>query len=404
MQIGYDIRGLYKKEINENLMYFLAEKFFNYLKKNNLPLEIYLGIDTRNSSSILASSFASKFLEFPKTKINYLGVIPTPILYYLSIKNKKSGVIITASHLPSNYNGIKFILPDGSSWVYKNIPSKLISRKPTIQISYKPIYISSIFENYLKELFKKIKIKDKFIIRILNSEQSTNLFIFKLIPQIFKNIKVSKPKKIIDNSFYIKSDVDGDRLEIYFKKQLIIPEVLLYSILKVSNYKKVGISITIHKKICKLFPQIKFYFIKTGHSNFKDAYKKYKLDFAMEPSYHFYFFKDFQTEAPLFALFKVLKYHEKNKNIDELKEIFPLERIEIKKKLNIDKIQKTLINEGFKMKVFDDFYLYKKNKNYYLAVNFRQSKTEKDVWRIFIEASDMDNLKNLINQVKYLIK
>jgi phosphomannomutase len=56
------------------------------------------------------------------------------------------------------------------------------------------------------------------------------------------------------------------------------------------------------------------------------------------------------------------------------------------------------------MKVFDDFYLYKKNKNYYLAVNFRQSKTEKDVWRIFIEASDPDKLKNLINQVKYLIK
>jgi len=404
MHVEYDIRGLYKKEINENLIYFVGEKFFNYIKKKKLAREIYLGIDNRPSSPILASAFASKFLEFPKAKINYLGIVPTPILYYLSIKNKRPGVMITASHLPLNYNGIKFILPNGSVWIYRNIPKFLKAKFTGFKIRYKPVYQRRLFENYLKEISKKIRIKKKFNLKILKPEKSTNYELFNLIPKIFKNIKASKANKIKTDSFHLKSDMDGDRIEIYYKKKLIIPEVLLYIILKTSNYKKVGLPITIHKKIYYLFPNIKFYLIKTGHSYFKLAYKKYKLDFGMEPTFHFYFFKDFKTEAPLFSLFKVLKYYEKNKDINELEELFPLERIEIKKKLNIDKIQKTLINEGFKMKFFDDFYFYKKNKNSYLAVNFRQSKTEKDIWRIFIEAFNKEELKNLVNKVKSLIK
>lgn len=404
MQIGYDIRGLYKKEIDENLMYFLSEKFFNYLKKNNISLEIYLGIDTRKSSPLLASAFANKFLEFPKTKINYLGVVPTPVLYFFSIKNKKAGVMITASHLPSNYNGIKFILPDGSSWIYKNIMPEVKTKAPTFKISYKPIYQKAILEQYLNDLRKKIKIKEKFSLKIINSNQTTNYRLFKLIPFVFKNINIKQANKIETNSLYLKSDLDGDRLEIYLGEHLILPEVLLYAILKVSDYKKVGIPITMHKKIFELFPKVKFYFIKTGHSNFKEAYKKYKIDFGMEPSYHFYFFKDFQTEVPLFALLKILKYYEKNKDLKNLESFFPLKRIEVKRKIDFRKIRESLIKDGFKMKTFDDFYFYKKIKNNYIAINFRQSKTENDVWRIFIETSDIKYLDDLINKVKYLIK
>jgi len=404
MQIGYDIRGLYKKEINENLMYFLAEKFFNYLKKNNLPLEIYLGIDTRKSSPNLASAFASKFLEFSRTKINYLGIIPTPVLYYLSIKNKKAGVMITASHLSFNYNGIKFILPDGYTWIYRKIPKNFKTIIPKVKVSYRPIYMKEVLKNYLEQLSKKANLNKKFNLKILNSEKSTNYPLFKLIPLIFKNIKILQSNRIKTNSFYLKSDIDGDRLEIYFKKQLIIPEVLLYAILKVSNYKKVGIPITMHKKIIELFPKIKFYFIKTGHSNFKYAFKKFKLDFAIEPSFHFYFFKDLKTESPFLALFKILKYYELKKDFDEIGKIFPLERIEIKKKLNFSKIKETLIKDGFKMELFDDFYFYKKIEKDYLAINFRQSKTEKDVWRIFIETSDLKYLRGLTNIVRSLIK
>jgi len=404
MRIEYDIRGLYKKEINEDLMYFLANKLLNYLKKKKLPLEIYLGIDTRKSSPYLASAFTSKFLEYPKTKVNYLGILPSPILYYLSIKNKKVGVMITASHLPSHYNGIKFILPSGGSWIYKNIPQNLKVKKPTVKISYKPIYQKSIFTEYLYEIQKRIAIKEKINIKILKSEKSVNYQLFQLIPLVFKNIKVTKINKIKDDSFHLKSDIDGDRIEIYYNKHLLLPEVLLYIILKLSNYEKVGIPITMHKKIFDLFPEIKFYFVKTGHSNFKSAYQKYKLDFGMEPSYHFYFFKDFQTETPLFVLFKVLEYNEKFKDLKDLGKIFSLKRMEIKKKIDFSKIKDNLMKDGFKIKFFDDFYFYKKIENNYLAINFRQSKTEQNVWRIFIETSEAKHLKNLIKKVKYLLK
>ena len=391
MKIDYDIRGLYKKEINEELMNFLAERFYKYLKNKKLPLEIYLGIDTRKSSANLASAFASKFLSYPKTKINYLGIVPTPILYYLSIKNKKPGVIITASHLPQKYNGIKFIMPDGANWVYKKINEKFIIAKPLLQIKYKPIVSLPIFEKYLNEIKKLVKIKNTTTIEILNNSNSTNYFLFKCLPKIFKKIRLNKSK------IKIKSDIDGDRLEIYYKNNLIMPEVLLYIILKTSNYKKVGITFTMHKNILKFFPEIKFYFVKTGHSNFKASFQKFNLDFAMEPSYHFYFFKEFKTEAPIFVLFKFLKYLEKSRNVNlkGLAKYFPVK--------NIENIKKYFEKEKFKIKYFDELYFYKIINKDFVGINFRKSKTEENLWKIFIESSSLYYLNEINKKLKELI-
>jgi len=389
----YDIRGLYREEIDEGLACFLAEKFYFYLKRRKINLEILTSIDIRDSSLSLLNSFSNYYLRFPKTKIQYLGILPSPMFYYYCIKSKKAGVIITASHLPIKFNGFKFILPDGQIWVYKKNFKK--TKVPEIKIKFKKIYLDSVYLDYVKEILKFSKLKN---IHSLSVSKNKSPFYYSLskFAEISKNIKI-----INAASLKITSDFDGDRLFIKYKNKELIPEQILFSILKLGIYKKVGIPINIHKKILEQFPDVKFFFIPTGHTNFKKAFKKYNLDFAMEPSFHFYFFKELKTEAPLLGLIRFLEYLEKEGIENLLQNKYYVKRLKIRKNVKIDKVINVFKKEGFKAKKFDGFYIYKSKIG---AFHIRKSNTEKDTFRIFIESEDEKGLKFIDKKLIEIIK
>ncbi|GIW66898.1 MAG: hypothetical protein KatS3mg095_0796 [Candidatus Parcubacteria bacterium] len=392
MQLIYDIRGKYPSEINKNLSSFLAKKFIIFLKKKKIN-KIIIAQDIRKSSIILVNSFAQEILK-SKIKIKYLGILPTALFYYYCLKLKTPGVIITASHLPLSYNGFKFFIPPNKNWLYKKIPQSISEQKIQKNIFTTKID-RNLYLNYLKVIKKIIKLKKNYNYSYKENLKSSNKSLLQLLPLVFKELKIKK-----NSDVFVSSDYDGDRLFIKYRNFIISPEHILFVILKNNNYKKVGIPITIHKKIKFLFPKIKFYFIKTGHSNFKKAYKKYNLDFALEPSYHFYFFKDIKTEAPILALLNLFKFLD-NYDINYLKNLkFPLKRIETKNIKIIKKLENYAKINNFKIKKFDDYFYYKKfNNNNYLSFNIRKSKTEKNIYRIFIESSEDILIKKLLNQV-----
>ena len=79
--------------------------------KNNA--KIVVGTDTRTSGGFIFSSFASG-ATLAGADIFFVGVIPTPAISYLAKKHKADfGVIITASHNPAEYNGIKIFDANG---------------------------------------------------------------------------------------------------------------------------------------------------------------------------------------------------------------------------------------------------------------------------------------------------
>ena len=80
-----------------------------FFKKGNL----IIGYDARTSGPMLAKAVISG-LNATGCNVLFVGMAPTPALQY-AVKNHKTegGVIITASHNPPEYNGIKVLWNDG---------------------------------------------------------------------------------------------------------------------------------------------------------------------------------------------------------------------------------------------------------------------------------------------------
>ena len=74
---------------------------------------IIVGCDTRISGGMLANALMAGICSVGANAI-YVGVMPTPAIAYLTRKHKvDAGVVISASHNPMEFNGIKFFNGDG---------------------------------------------------------------------------------------------------------------------------------------------------------------------------------------------------------------------------------------------------------------------------------------------------
>jgi phosphomannomutase/phosphoglucomutase len=78
--------------------------------------DIAVAGDTRISTPMLKSAVLSGITSCGSNAID-LGIAPTPALqYYVKVKDVDGGVIVTASHNPREYNGIKFVNSDGTEF------------------------------------------------------------------------------------------------------------------------------------------------------------------------------------------------------------------------------------------------------------------------------------------------
>jgi phosphomannomutase/phosphoglucomutase len=111
----YDIRGLADTELEdpvvERIAMAAAAVYVRAGKK-----EIAMGMDGRPSSPRIKGLFARTLARYG-LKVIDLGLVPTPVVYFAAFRHELGGaVIITASHNPSEYNGVKVLL--GTSALY----------------------------------------------------------------------------------------------------------------------------------------------------------------------------------------------------------------------------------------------------------------------------------------------
>ncbi len=119
------IRGKFNEEITYSLAYKVGYALGLYLEKNN---PILIGRDTRISGDILLQAIAQGINASGKKFIN-LGICPTPAIPFLiNQENMSSGIMISASHNPPAYNGIKIFDHNGQkiSKSFENKIQKLI--------------------------------------------------------------------------------------------------------------------------------------------------------------------------------------------------------------------------------------------------------------------------------------
>ena len=107
------VRGVAGKELTCELAMNIGKACAHVLTKNNDKVKIIIGNDGRESASMLVSSLIAGFTSVGVDVID-IGIIPTPAISYLIDKyDMDAGVMVTASHNPYEYNGIKIFDSNG---------------------------------------------------------------------------------------------------------------------------------------------------------------------------------------------------------------------------------------------------------------------------------------------------
>ena len=107
------VRGIANKDLSPELAYKLGRIGGYFLTKGIKRPKMVVGTDTRISADMLEGALSSG-LNSAGIDVLYLGVLPTPaVASMIRLLNADGGVMITASHNPVEYNGIKFFNREG---------------------------------------------------------------------------------------------------------------------------------------------------------------------------------------------------------------------------------------------------------------------------------------------------
>ena len=115
-----DIRGIYGENINEELFYYVGKGFVKYIQEKSglKPKDIWITLsrDARLHSECLAKVLTKGIVHSGANVIN-LDLVPTPLGYYSEFASYpedickdikiSAALIVTASHNPPEYNGLK---------------------------------------------------------------------------------------------------------------------------------------------------------------------------------------------------------------------------------------------------------------------------------------------------------
>lgn len=107
------IRGVVNKALTPELAFRCGAACGYLLKKDNLKCKVIIGSDTRASKDLLMGALISGF-TYSGCNVEHIGILPTPALAFLLDRmGATAGVMISASHNPHQYNGIKILTKGG---------------------------------------------------------------------------------------------------------------------------------------------------------------------------------------------------------------------------------------------------------------------------------------------------
>lgn len=162
----YDIRGIADRDLNDDTVREIGRAFAAHLikKERILNPEIVIGRDIRTSSDRIFKALSQALLSSGASVMD-IGVVTTPICYFSVLHLKKTAAImITGSHNPSEYNGLKMVIGKQSffgSDIQSLIP--IIQKKDFTSGKGRLDSAQTIpaYQNYLKQLFhfkRKLKV------------------------------------------------------------------------------------------------------------------------------------------------------------------------------------------------------------------------------------------------------
>ena len=316
----YDIRGIVPSQVNEASIKLISHAIARKCIDENID-ELVLGRDGRLSGEKILN-ILSKELQSIGINIVNIGIVTSPLLYYAAKQlPSKSGIMITGSHNPKDYNGFKIIINDSPISGLEIL--SLLSDKPVSKTNTgKEFFKKSLMDEYIREVLSQSTDKSEKIKVVLDcgngsaGEIAPKLFrslgceVIELFCEIDGNFpnhhpdpgKVENLQDLIntvkENSadMGIAFDGDGDRLGVVTEKgEIIFPDQLMMIFAKdiLKNYP--GREIVFDVKCSNLLSNIIIEYggiplmSPTGHFHIKNTLKKTNAPLAGEMSGHIFF-------------------------------------------------------------------------------------------------------------------
>jgi len=433
---AYDVRGIFGETLTPETAYKIGYAYAEFVESE----KIIIGHDGRLSNKEMLNAVASG-IEKNNKSILYIGTVPTDVVYSLSGLNQLPGLIITASHNPKEWTGLKFCnkgaKPIGIESGLLEIKNKVENLNIDIDIheNFKEENIIDLYIKHLNSIVepKHINNSISFVIdggngalgSVIDKLENSYNFNFKGLymdvdgnfpnhpadPSDENNLKELKARVIKDKkAFGVGFDGDADRAVFIDNLGNLISGSLMTAIVSDwLNEKKESLKIVhnvnVSPSVVKYLKEKGITTIrsKVGHSYIKQIMREEDADFGGEHSAHFYLKENFYADSGIVTLLIFLQIlSEKNISASDLIDSynFPPSSGEINFEVesvdeSLKEIEKSFQNSFDKLDGISYF-----EDNYWF--NLRGSNTEPKL-RLNAEAENDETLKALINKISNII-
>lgn len=317
---AYDIRGIVETALTPDAVRQIGQAFAAAALQQNQQT-VVIGRDGRLSSPMLAQAL-SEGLRAGGCDVIDIGMVPTPALYYATHKLKTgTGIMITGSHNPPQYNGLKMLIGgntlygDGIKALYQLIIDDELA---TGEGTYRS---EDIVADYIERIVSDIKLARPMRVAIdcgngVAGVLATELFtrlgceVTELFCDVDGNFPnhhpdPSRPENLEDLKKSVAAnqldlgiafDGDGDRVGVIDDQQKVIwadRQMMLYAadVLKRKPGALIIFDIKSSTNLAKVIKQLggEPLMWKTGHSFIKAKMKESGAELAGEMSGHIFF-------------------------------------------------------------------------------------------------------------------
>ncbi|PIQ69290.1 MAG: phosphomannomutase/phosphoglucomutase [Candidatus Tagabacteria bacterium CG11_big_fil_rev_8_21_14_0_20_41_11] len=428
---AYDIRGIYPSEINEEAAYLISKSLVKFLNAKS----IVAARDMRPSSAPLYEAVL-KGLKEMGVKIFGVGLSSTPMhTFVMNFENADAGIMITASHNPAKYNGLKLerklgtSIGEGSGM--EEIKEMVLSGKLDGEngaVGNPEIIRKDYLKEYVKFLYGKFSSEDFSDLQV--AVDAGNGMTGFILPHILKKLKIkyyplyfeldgpfpnheANPAKsenlkdlsalVIEKKFSLGVAFDGDGDRVAFvdgRGQPISIDFILAMLSKEFLKEKPGIKVVHSVSSSRIIKETveenggQAVICRVGHAFFRRKVREEKAYFGCEISGHCFFEDFFYADSAIFTMLHVLRLISRTgKKIEDL--IRPFKKyfhsgeinLEMKDKLAAINLLESAYGSGFQSRIdgltveYPDWWF-----------NIRPSNTE-PLLRLTIEANTQELLQ-----------
>ncbi len=339
---AYDVRGIYPTQINDEIAYKVARGLVTFLQVD----QVMVGSDMRLSSPALKHSVMRGIRDQGATAID-LGLTTTDELYFAVGKYKApAGIMITASHNPGNYNGMKMCREDAiplsdttgvnairdlvlaDNFAAPAQPGQIVTRDILSEFVR---HVISFVNVYSIEGFRVAADAGNGMAGLVLPRVFTYLPSCTLLPLYFEldgnfphhPASPIEPENMADLQKLVREkgadigvafDGDADRMFITDEKGNLIDGATVTALVATSLLRKNPGATVVYNLICsRNVPEAieraggKAVRSRVGHSFIKPLMRENNAIFGGEHSGHFYFRENFYADSGLIAFLHVLE-------------------------------------------------------------------------------------------------